>query len=126
MKCCNCNGDKTVSVSIPCPDCSGNHINEIDVLRDLALWVDRNFQSIARPPSDGLELLHRVKLSQGKRPIHRRCEHCGEELHPNREVWLELDQRTNKYVDPNKVNVPTKYSQGGFPFGKACARKVLK
>ena len=53
------------------------------------------------------------------------CERCGEPLHPDREVWLELDQVTNLYHRPEafpKGGV----SQGGFAFGVACARAVLR
>jgi hypothetical protein len=52
-----------------------------------------------------------------------RCERCGELLHPDREVWLEYDQRFNGYTDQD---VPSNVSQGGFPFGKACAKRVIE
>ncbi len=52
-----------------------------------------------------------------------RCNKCNEFLHPDREVWLELDQRTNTYTDDEKV--PEEYSQGWFPFGSACAKWML-
>lgn len=52
-----------------------------------------------------------------------RCERCSEELRPGREVWLELDQRTNTYTDDGTV--PESHSQGGFPFGKACSKRAL-
>lgn len=51
------------------------------------------------------------------------CERCGEELHPDREVYLELDQRTGTYA--KEGTVPTERSQGGFPFGAACAQREL-
>jgi hypothetical protein len=55
------------------------------------------------------------------------CERCGAKLaeHRNGEyniVWLELDQRTGTYTDKG---VPAEFSQGGFPFGKDCAKVVL-
>lgn len=50
-----------------------------------------------------------------------KCQRCGESLHPKREVWLELDQRTNTYT---AGEVPEQHSQGGFAFGKACAKKA--
>jgi len=59
-------------------------------------------------------------------PSPERCECCERELHPDRIVWLEYQQSTDRYVDPKKVKVPEDDSQGGFPFGTACARKVLK
>jgi hypothetical protein len=52
----------------------------------------------------------------------RKCERCGEELHPDRLVWLEFDQRTSTYTNQD---VPEKYSQGGFTFGAACAKREL-
>jgi hypothetical protein len=52
------------------------------------------------------------------------CERCGEELHPDREVYLELDQRTRTYA--KEGTVPPEHSQGGFPFGAACAQKELQ
>ncbi len=39
-------------------------------------------------------------------------------------AWLELDQRTNTYHDFG--GVPDDRSQGWFPFGMTCARKLLK
>lgn len=53
----------------------------------------------------------------------KHCQRCGEELHPDREVWLELDQRTQTYT--NEGAVPPEYSQGGFPFGSACAKREI-
>ncbi len=57
---------------------------------------------------------------------HEFCEKCGAELNPSRVKWLELDTRTNVFTDPDKVEIPEEHSQGGFPFGIACAKKVLK
>lgn len=56
-----------------------------------------------------------------KESLRNRCTRCNELLHPDREVWLELDQRTNTYTDQG---VPEAYSQGGFTFGKACAKRA--
>lgn len=39
-------------------------------------------------------------------------------------AWLELDQRTDTYHDFG--GVPPSQSQGWFPFGMTCARKLLK
>lgn len=50
------------------------------------------------------------------------CTKCGEKLDPKTAVWLELDQRYGRYY--REGIVPALYSQGGFPFGKACARKT--
>jgi hypothetical protein len=52
-----------------------------------------------------------------------RCQRCDEELHPDREVWLELDVRHNTYTEGN---VPEEHSQGLFAFGPDCAAAVLK
>lgn len=47
------------------------------------------------------------------------CTRCGERLNPARLVWLSLDQRTNTYTDGE---IPPESDQGGFPFGRACAK----
>lgn len=64
--CCNCAGECQVSVSIPCPVCEGEGLNEIDELRRLAKWVEKNFAGRSRAPSDGLAILCRVHKAQGK------------------------------------------------------------
>lgn len=53
-----------------------------------------------------------------------RCTHCGRKLDTSETVWLELDHRFNDYHDFK--NVPVEFSQGWFPFGKACAAKRLR
>lgn len=58
--------------------------------------------------------------------VDQPCSECGKSLNMERAVWLELDQRTDRFVDPNVVTVPPDKSQGCFAFGAACARKVLK
>jgi hypothetical protein len=50
------------------------------------------------------------------------CDRCGEELHPDRTVWLELNHRTGKYTTED---VPEEESQGCFPFGVACSKRVI-
>lgn len=50
------------------------------------------------------------------------CERCDEKLNQKTMVWLEYDRRTATYTD---AYVPEDYSQGGFTFGKACAKKEL-
>lgn len=57
-------------------------------------------------------------LSEG----NRRCTCCEREL-KSKVAWLELDQRTSCYHDFG--GVPPERSQGFFPFGLACARKML-
>lgn len=52
------------------------------------------------------------------------CTCCGKKLNPAKIVMLELDQRNHTYHDFN--DVPEEWSQGGFPFGSACANKQRK
>lgn len=53
------------------------------------------------------------------------CTRCGEELRPSTVSWLELSNTDGRYYIPNYL--PEGHvSQGGFPFGDACARTVLK
>lgn len=52
-----------------------------------------------------------------------RCQRCGKILDHNDIVWLDLDLRDSTYHD---IPLPEEFSQGGFPFGKACAKTVLK
>jgi hypothetical protein len=52
----------------------------------------------------------------------RFCTCCKRPL-KSKVAWLELDQRTDTYHD--RGDVPADCSQGWFPFGMACARKVL-
>ena len=50
------------------------------------------------------------------------CERCGAKLAGDKIWWLELDQRTGTYTDQE---VPAEFSQGGFAFGKDCAKIML-
>ena len=52
------------------------------------------------------------------------CHHCGRTLDENKAVYLELSFKTGRWYDEGEC--PQEESQGGFPFGKACARKMLK
>lgn len=58
--------------------------------------------------------------------LRERCERCGEEVHPDREVWLELSTSTGLFTDPKVQALPEDESQGGFCFGQDCATAVLK
>jgi len=50
------------------------------------------------------------------------CERCGEKLNPKTAVWLELSMTDGKYYN----QIPEGHdSQGGFSFGKACAKPQL-
>lgn len=56
-----------------------------------------------------------------------RCERCGEWLNRKRMVWLELNCTTGEWIKAGSApwsDGPA--SQGCFPFGAACARRVLK
>jgi hypothetical protein len=56
-----------------------------------------------------------------------RCEKCGEKLDPDTMVWLELSHKTGMYTRPDlDGDLPEDESQGGFTFGRACAKTVLK
>jgi len=51
------------------------------------------------------------------------CERCGEKLNPKTAVWLELSMTDGNYYN----QIPEGHdSQGGFIFGKACAKSQLK
>lgn len=52
------------------------------------------------------------------------CDCCGRAIKPGRTVWLELDTRIGGYHDYE--NVPEPMSQGWFPFGPACAARLLR
>lgn len=53
------------------------------------------------------------------------CERCGEKLDSSKAVWLELNTNTGLYHGEGKFPEGG-LSQGGFAFGPACARAVLK
>lgn len=52
------------------------------------------------------------------------CDCCGRTINLGRTVWLELDHRIGGYHDYE--NVPESLSQGWFPFGPACAARLLR
>ena len=54
-----------------------------------------------------------------------RCERCHEHLLPDRIKWLELNSHTGRYSDPDRGRQPENESQGHFPFGLDCVKKVL-
>lgn len=52
------------------------------------------------------------------------CEYCQKELKPGAEIWLELSNTNNHYY---RDGLPQGLSsQGMFPFGPGCAKRVLK
>jgi hypothetical protein len=56
-------------------------------------------------------------------PANRYCTCCGRDLAGHAFRWLELDQRTDTYHDLK--GVPADRSQGWFPFGLKCAKKLV-
>ena len=54
-----------------------------------------------------------------------RCERCNEKLNPKTTVWLELSMTDGKYYPSDKFPEGHE-SQGGFSFGRACAKTQLK
>jgi hypothetical protein len=56
--------------------------------------------------------------------IHR-CTRCNEKLNPKTMVWLELSNTDGKYYPEGEL--PEGHvSQGGFEFGRACAKSELR
>ena len=55
------------------------------------------------------------------------CTNCERKLNPKKIVWLELCVEDNKFYFINKNNpMSSEVSQGSFPFGKDCAKKIGK
>lgn len=54
----------------------------------------------------------------------RYCTCCRKDLNGHAFRWLELDQRIDAYHDFG--DVPPEKSQGLFPFGLTCAKKLVK
>ena len=67
-----------------------------------------------------------MNTNKPKNPLY--CEKCGSYLNEDKAVWLELSCKTGRY---NKLGgegycaLPPEESQGCFPFGPDCAKKVL-
>jgi hypothetical protein len=53
------------------------------------------------------------------------CHLCAAPLNPDKTIWLELHCVRGTFHELNDP-VPEADSQGCFPFGTACAKKVLK
>jgi hypothetical protein len=53
----------------------------------------------------------------------RQCTCCERDLSGHAFRWLELDRRTDTYHDLG--GVPADKSQGWFPFGLTCAKKLV-
>lgn len=54
------------------------------------------------------------------------CTKCDRPLDDTKIVWLELNGRTGIYYRSADEEVPARETQGEFPFGEACAQRVLK
>ena len=52
-----------------------------------------------------------------------RCTECNEILSSKKTVWLELSITDGNFYKEIPIN---HISQGGFPFGLKCSKKVLK
>jgi hypothetical protein len=68
--------------------------------------------------------VEQVKAQQSKMTISEDdvCTCCGKPLKQAGAAWLELSFITNKYYIDNVV--PQQESQGYFPFGLTCAKKI--
>lgn len=67
----------------------------------------------------------KLKLDAKEEPTL--CTRCNEKLKPEKVVWLELNSRTSEWRKPTEGEEDWGLdSQGGFPFGSACARQQLK
>lgn len=51
------------------------------------------------------------------------CTECGKELKPEKIVLLDMNMSSCEF---REEPWPDNISQGSFPFGKACAKTVLK
>jgi hypothetical protein len=65
--------------------------------------------------------LNRIDAADSLPASERFCTHCEKRLRGNF-VWLELDQRIDGYHDFQ--GVPEDRSQGWFPIGTTCAKKL--
>ena len=52
------------------------------------------------------------------------CTNCGRRI-KSTVVWLEFNSHTNSFVLPG-AQVPSDDSQGGFPLGPDCAKKIIR
>lgn len=68
-----------------------------------------------------IALKHIERLKRGERPPFHCCQCCGREL-KHTIAWLHLSTKTGKYT---QAYLPESESQGWFPFGPACAEKIL-
>ena len=62
-----------------------------------------------------------MKTEKQQKHIEK-CEHCQKPLKEDQIIWLELDMISGEY----KENIKSENSQGAFPFGKSCAKNIIK
>lgn len=65
--CDKCSDWEWIAVEIPCPQCVGHSLNELNELRRLADWVEENFKSRSKPHKKGAGVLQAVRWAQGKK-----------------------------------------------------------
>ena len=71
-----------------------------------------------------LEKYCREQWAKVPKPQDIYCERCNEKLNPAKAVWLELSISDGNYYPEGQFPISHE-SQGGFSFGKDCARTVL-
>lgn len=96
---------------------------EIQKITDLMLYVERHQQWLLE------HLLFEYKKKRNeevKETLDKKqqCERCGETLLPAHIVWLEFSQNRGTYHKPGELPAGD-ISQGVFPFGVGCSRRVL-
>ncbi len=99
---------------------------------ELASAVHDAVAALAQKSDRGLSASQRLAIVCGNQKHYgkssdldkssRYCTCCEKPLSASFR-WLELDQRSNTYHD--RGDVPEDRSQGWFPFGLTCARKLL-
>lgn len=92
-----------------------------DRTRSLISRVEGRFDPDRRIQSGEIDVLRVTSNANEMHPSERFCRCCEKPL-ARRIAWLEFDQRDNTFHDHG--DVPTEHSQGWFPFGLTCARKV--
>jgi hypothetical protein len=56
-----------------------------------------------------------------------RCTHCNRKLDSKKLVWLEKHISTHEFVEAGTATwSDSENSQGCFPFGLECARRILR
>jgi len=106
-----------------------------DTLDDWTELEDEGLLRYGRETNYQPTTLGRAVAKHGRTAHWELCERCGRQLEPGKEVMLELNSATGDYaegLEPGDAGphgdrtVHGKDSQGGFYFGAACARIVLR